>query len=81
MRRLDELSERVSDQQRDGNRGHGGELAPADADMTLSDYEDQGAALDEGIPDYFDLDITSPYAVPEETIFGPGSNRCVRWSP
>lgn len=28
--------------------------------------------LEGGIPDYFDLDVTSPYAFPEEITFGPG---------
>jgi len=72
--RLDELSGRLSDQQGGASRdrGEGDELEPADADMRLSDYEDQGAAPDEGVPDYFDLDVTSPYAIPEQTIFGPG---------
>ena len=28
--------------------------------------------LDDAAPDYFDLDVTSPYAIPQETIFGPG---------
>lgn len=74
IRRLDELSGRLSDPDRDADRerGDGDELVPTDADMPLSVYDYSGPAADESVPDYFDLDVTSPYAYPGQITFGPG---------
>ncbi len=49
-----------------------GDNSPVGAD-TLSDNDASlTEEVDESVPDYFDLDVTSPTAIEQETIFGPG---------
>lgn len=67
LRRLDTVSERggagirVADQDR-----------PEEDDATISEAPVRMSDYDESVPDYFDLDLASPYAIPQEPIFGPG---------
>ncbi len=70
---LEELSRRLSDRSSPLDPASGGDEAvlPA-AEGEASDDAETLPGIDESVPDYFDLDVTSPRAVPQETVFGPG---------
>lgn len=73
-RRLDELSRRLTDRQLNASRDRvtAAESPPDDAGATPFGGDAPEAVPGDDVPDYVDLDEISPFAIPQQAIFGPG---------
>jgi phosphate-selective porin OprO/OprP len=70
--RLDELTRRLNDQELNAGGDVGADADRWSPDTIAPEYADPEQLRNESVPDYFDLDTTSPYAIPGRVTFGPG---------